>query len=174
LITFKPIRNPRLKLKTRDTFTMPNFCGGWWREKPVYLYENVNVLPRAFFVAEGSKGGIIPVGMKYGSPDRRYIYIHTKQPGTIIISESFHPGWIAVEKDKTIPLKPFLNTFISCYVPAGEHEIRLEFAPQSFGLGLRFTQAGLFLILFILVFQKGLSRISKKEQSDHLNQLRIL
>jgi hypothetical protein len=174
LITFKPIRNPRLKFKTRDTFTMPNFCGGWWREKPVYLYENVNVLPRAFFVAEGSKGGIIPVGMKYVSPDRRYIYIHTKQPGTIIISESFHPGWIAVEKDKPIPLKPFLNTFISCHLPAGEHEIRLEFAPQSFGLGLHFTQTGLFLILFILVLQKGLSRISKKEQSDHLKQLRIL
>lgn len=174
LITFKPIKSPRLKFKTQDTITMPNFGGGWWREKPVYLYENVNVLPRAFFVAEDSKERIIPVGVKYVSPDRRYIYIHTKQPGTIIISESFHPGWIAVENDKPIPLKPFLNTFISCHVPAGEHEIRLEFAPQSFRLGLHFTQTGLFLILFILLLQKGLVQISKKEQSDHLKQLRIL
>jgi len=170
LITFKPIRSPRLKFITQDTITMPNFCGGWWREKPVYLYENLNVFPRAFFMTEGSKRRIIPVGVKYVSPDRRYIYIHTKQPGTMIISESFHPGWIAVENGKPIPLKSFLNTFISCHVPSGEHEIRIEFAPQSFGLGLRFTQIGLFLILFVLLLQKWLYRISKKEQSDHLKQ----
>ena len=174
LITFKPIMNPRLKFKTRDTISMPNFCGGWWREKPVYLYENVNVLPRAFFVSEGSKGRIVPVGVKYVSPDRRYIYIHTKQPGAIIISESFHPGWIAVENDKPIPLKPFLNTFISCHVPAGEHEVMLDFAPNSFRLGLRFTQTGLVLILLILLLQKGFSRISNKKLSGDLKQSRIL
>jgi len=168
LITFKPIMNSRLKFKTQDTITMPNFCGSWWREKPVYLYENVNVLPRAFFLSEGSKGRMSPVGMKFVSPDRRYIYIHTKQPGTIIISESFHPGWIAKEKDKTIPVKPFMDTFISFQIPEGEHQIRLEFAPRSFRLGLHSTETGLFLILFILLFQKRLARFSEKEQSDRL------
>jgi uncharacterized membrane protein YfhO len=78
----------------------------------------------------------------------------------MIISESFHPGWTAVENDQPISLIPYLNTFISCRVPAGEHEIRLEFAPQSFRLGLKLTQTGLFLILFIILLQKGLSRIS--------------
>ena len=163
LITFKPIMNPRLKFKSQDTITMPNFGGGWWREKPVYLYKNTNVLPRAFFVSDDSKGRIIPAGVKFVSPDQRYIYIQTGQPGTMIISESFHPGWIAKEKDKVVPVKPFMNTFISFQVPAGEHEIRLEFAPRSFRLGLYFTQIGLFLILFILLFQKRLARFSKKE-----------
>ena len=162
LITFKPIKNTRLKFKIQDTITMPNFGGGWWREKPVYLYENVHVLPRAFFVTEDSKRHIIPVGVKYVSPDRRYLYIFTKQPGTIILSESFHPGWVAKENDRAIPLKPFLNTFISCQVSEGEHEIKLEFAPRSFRLGLRFTQTGLFFILFVLVLEKGVLRLSKK------------
>jgi uncharacterized membrane protein YfhO len=124
-------------------------------------------------VSENSKGLVSPVGVRYVSPDRRYIYIHTKQPGTIIISESFHPGWIAKEKDKIIPVKLFMNTFISFQVPAGEHEIRLEFAPRSFRLGLRLTQIGLFLILFILLFQQRLARFSKKEQSDLLKNLKI-
>jgi hypothetical protein len=163
LITFKPIRNPRLKFITQDTITMPNFCGGWWREKPVYLYENDTVLPRAFFVSKGLKGPVIPAGVKYVSPDRRHIYIRAKQSGTVVISESFHPGWIATEHEKYIPLQPFLNTFISCHVPAGEHEITLDFAPQSFRLGLVFSQIGLFLILIILLIQKRLSRISNEE-----------
>jgi hypothetical protein len=170
LITFKPVTNHRLKFKTQDSVTMPNFCGGWWREKPVYLYENVHVLPGGFFVSEGSKGRIMPIGVNYVSPDQRYIYINTKQPGSMIISESFHPGWTAVENDKPISLTPYLNTFISCRVPAGEHEIRLEFAPQSFRLGLKLTQTGLFLILFIILLQKGLSRISEKEEPKRLKQ----
>ena len=173
LITFTPIMNSHLEFMARDTITMPNFSGGWWREKPVYLYKNINAFPRAFFVSENSKGLVSPVGVRYVSPDRRYIYIHTKQPGTIIISESFHPGWIAKEKDKIIPVKLFMNTFISFQVPAGEHEIRLEFAPRSFRLGLRLTQIGLFLILFILLFQQRLARFSKKEQSDLLKNLKI-
>jgi len=79
-----------------------------------------------------------------------------------------------VENDKPIPLKPFLNTFISCHIPAGEHEVMLDFAPNSFRLGLRFTQTGLFLILFILLLQKEFSRISNKKLSEGLKQLRIL
>lgn len=154
LITAKPIKNPRLKFITVDTITMPDFCGGWWENQPLYLYENTKVLPRAFFVAENSKFSAVPIELKLICSDRRQLLFQTKQPGIVVVSESFHPGWMASEQKKAISLTPFLDTFISFYVPAGQHEVLLDFAPKSFYLGLQFTLIGLFLILLLLLMHK--------------------
>lgn len=154
LITDKPMENPRLKFITQDTITMPHFCGSWWRNQPVYLYENLQVLPRAFFLAENQKFSAIPVRLEFVAPDRRQIHLQAKAPGIVVMSESFHPGWIATEQNNPIALQPFLNTFISFYVPAGEHHVTLDFAPKTFRLGLQFTLIGLLLILLILILHR--------------------
>jgi hypothetical protein len=154
LITAKPMQNPRLKLIAQDTITGPNFCGGWWKQQPVYLYENLHVLPRAFFVAENQKFSAVPVKLKFVAPDRLQIQTQGENSGIVVVSESFHPGWNATERNRPIALQPFLDTFISFYVPAGEHNISLKFCPRSFYLGLQFTLTGILLIILILLIQK--------------------
>lgn len=161
IITFKPLESSRLKFIIKDTITMPNFHGGWWKEEPVYLYENKNVLPMAFFIIPGSKENVLPVLLKHLSPDSRYLYFRSKTPGQVVISESFHPGWTARENGRPVLLRPFLDNFISFDVPAGEHEIMLDFSPESFYLGLNFTRAGLVLVLLILLYQKWVNRREK-------------
>jgi hypothetical protein len=151
LITFKPIKNPHLTFITQDTITMPHFHGGWWREKQVYIYENMDVLPRAFFLAESSRDSVTPIAIKFISPNHRQLDFHTEQPGLVVISESFHPGWTAQEQENSLHLRPFLETFISFNIPPGEHEIRLEFAPQSYHLGLKFTLIGILLVTISFV-----------------------
>ncbi|MGD9041323.1 MAG: hypothetical protein PVH82_16915, partial [Desulfobacteraceae bacterium] len=162
IMTFKPISNPRLRFITQDFITMPHFHGGWWRDKPVYLYENLRVFPRAFFIAEDSSGSVASIPLKYSSANRMHLYFRSNNPGTAIVSESLHPGWIAKEQEKTVVLKPFLGNFISWKVPSGEHEIVLEFSPQSLRLGLGLTQFGLILILLILFYEKRLSFKDRK------------
>lgn len=157
IMSFEPINSPRLSFKTQDVISMPHFHGGWWRDKPVYLYENLRVFPRAFFLAEDSRGSVAPITLKYSSANRMHLYFRTNVPGTAIVSESLHPGWMAKEQEKNVALEPFMGNFISWHVPSGEHEIVLEFSPQSLRLGLGFTQSGLILILFVLFYEKWLS-----------------
>lgn len=154
LITFRQIENPRLKFIVQDSITMPHFHGGWWREKKVYLYENRGVLPRAFFLADSASNFVTPVAMKVVSPNRIRLYIGTDQHGKVIVSESFHPGWIASIGDKPLKVEPFLNAFISLNISPGNHDILLNFAPQSFHIGLWFTQAGLLMIILIFLYKK--------------------
>jgi len=91
-----------------------------------------------------------------------HFYFRTTTPGTAVVSESWHPGWIAKEQDETVRLEPFMGNFISWHVPSGEHEIVLEFSPQSLRLGWGFTQFGLILILLVLFYEKWLSSKARK------------
>jgi hypothetical protein len=139
LITSEPLDSPRLKLITKDIITMPNFHGGWWNEKILYLYENVHVLPRAFLIINDEGNNIIPIKFRANSPNQRQLIFRTEYAGTVVISESFHPGWVASEKSDKLYLKPFLDTFISFNVKSGEHDIMLDFKPKSLRTGSMFT-----------------------------------
>jgi len=161
LITIRPIDSPHLKFIVRDTFTMPHFHGGWWENQPVYLYENKGAFPRAFFLAEGSEGAISPIAINNTSPNHLHLSFQTKQAGTLVISESFHPGWIATGHDASINLRPFLNEFISFEISEGEHDIKLDFVPRSFILGKRLTQMGLIFIIVVFLYQFYLIRKAK-------------
>jgi len=163
LITFRPIESRQLRFVARDSITMPHFHGGWWKDQPVYLYENMGAMPRAFFLPHGSSGPVSPIAIPKATPNHLRLSFQTKQPGTAVISESFHPGWIATDRDTSIHLRPFLNTFISFNVHAGKHDIALDFSPKSFRFGLLLTQIGLLFSLFIFLYEKVRVRRGKDE-----------
>jgi len=154
LITFQQIKNPQLKFIIQDSITMPHFHGGWWQEKKVYLYENIRVLPRAFFLADDRDNFIKPVAIKILSPNRIQLRIKSDNHGRIIVSESFHPGWNALIGEKDFKVEPFLNAFISIKIPPGNHEVLLDFFPQSFRIGLWFTLSGLLFLIICFLWEK--------------------
>ena len=158
LVTFEPIEHPRLDPVAQDTITMPHFHGGWWQSQPVYLYQNKGVLPRAFFKAHGSSAPVTAIATEETSPNRLRLQIDTRVPGVVVLSESFHPGWTAVQPSPPIVLQPFLETFISFQVEPGQHDILLEFSPHSYRRGRLLSLAGLVLMGFVLLFSERLAR----------------
>lgn len=154
LISVKPIENPHLKFIVQDSITMPHFHGGRWRGEKIYLYENIDALPRAFFLADRQRNLTKPVSINIISPNRIQLRVDTDQAGRLIVSESFHPGWNATSEGKSFKVEPFLNAFISIQVLPGSHEILLNFFPQSFRVGLWLTLAGLLFVIISFFYEK--------------------
>ena len=70
----------------------------------------------------------------------------------LVVGESYHPGWQATVDHQIAPISRANGDFIGLPVAPGEHEITLEFKPESLRYG-RFTSAfGLSLMAALLVF----------------------
>jgi len=149
LLTTTPLSNPQLNFIAADPLDAPDFHGGWWRNQEIYLYENTSVLSRAFFMPDNFTGDVTPVALKTDSVNRRQLELEPNVPGTVILSESFHPGWIGMEKGAPLVIKPFVDMFISFRVAAGHHLVTLDFLPHSYRLGRWFSVAGIILVTFL-------------------------
>lgn len=153
LITSEPKSNPSLKLITTDIMTLPHFHGGWWKEKKIFLYENINSYPRAFLINSQKDLRITPVNIKILSPNTRQLLFRTDTPQLLIISESFNTGWVAKSQTAEIKIEPFLDCFMSLKIPPGEYKIQLEFKPRSLFNGFLFTMTGIVLIFIFILYQ---------------------
>jgi hypothetical protein len=63
----------------------------------------------------------------------------------LVISESYHPGWIAHTERGGCELIRVYADFMGCRLDAGEHEVVLRFDPPSHRQGLWVSGAGLML-----------------------------
>ena len=155
LITSQPWEHPRLQFITRDAVTMPHFRGGWWKNQPMYLYANKGVLPRAFFKARNSYEAVTAIAIGTPSPNHLHLHFKTEKEGIVVVSESYHDGWVGRDgKGAPVALQPFIGTFLSFSVAPGEHDVFLNFTPQSYLTGRRLTLAGLLLGGLLIVFRR--------------------
>lgn len=163
LITSEPVNTPELKFIMNDTITLPHFHGGWWEKKHLYLYENINSYPRAFLMDNKKDFKITPVKTITSTPNTRRIIFQTDTPRLLVISESFHPGWVARSLDTELQIEPFLDNFISLKVQPGKYDIHLKFKPHSLFVGALFSTSGILLTIYFILHQYILDR--KKEWS---------
>jgi hypothetical protein len=136
------------------------------------LIENERVLPRAF-VPRHTRGGEMNADTDFA--DSAWIegagdaangpgtVITTRQgsqlrlqadmaaPGYVVVSETAWPGWRAYLDGRRVRTSRANQAFLAVYVPAGHHEVRLRYLPQSFVLG-RTISVAVALLLSIGVF----------------------
>ncbi len=158
LLTTTPLSNPQLNFVAADQFTAPDFHGGWWRKQDMYLYENTSVLPRAIFMPDNFTGEVMPVALKADTVNRRKLELESSVPGTVVLTESFHPGWIALEKGAPLVITPFVDTFISFKVSAGRHRVNLEFLPLSYTIGRSLSVIGIIMVVFLYGYARYCER----------------
>jgi hypothetical protein len=155
IVALEPMSTPHLEFVMKDSTTMPDFQGGWWQDTPLYLYKNPAALPRAFILGNQPMSAGYRLNYKRVSPNTMLLDIETPAPGRVIITESFHPGWHARTKTgEVIEVGSYLDAFISFNLSAGFHQIQLDFLPESYRQGMRLTQMGLLLSLFMLFLQQ--------------------
>lgn len=90
----------------------------------VYLYENLQVWPRAYI--PGGKAEIT----KY-APNEIQISAETDREGLLFLSEAYYPGWKALvdgKEEKSLQTNEF---FRGVMLKPGKHEVRFVYDPDS-------------------------------------------
>jgi hypothetical protein len=81
------------------------------------------------------------------------IRLRTDAPGRqlLVISENFHPGWIATLAGKQQPIVRVNGDFMGCVVGPGQADLHLEFRPTSLIAGRRLSAFGLSLWMAVVL-----------------------
>ncbi len=69
-------------------------------------------------------------------PGRRQIEVTTPRPGFLVLSEWYEPGWRATVDGQPAETYPADYALQAIYLPAGRHEVKLEFRPPEVGIGI--------------------------------------
>jgi hypothetical protein len=115
---------------------------------PKKIYQVKSAYPRAWVSTDrsrlipDSKGAIVLV--RY-SANRINLKVNSPEPGELVLSEIYYPGWKANLDGKQVQVGAYKSLLRSLPIPAGEHQIEFIFSPLSFWLGL--TVSGISIII---------------------------
>ena len=163
-----------------EPFTFRGFVG------QVRLYDNPDVLPRAFVVgsyriAKDEKESLALLAGDRFRPSREAILFEdpgivphdslsasaaivtsranemtiesrASDPGILVLSETYYPGWEAEVDGAPARLLRANHTMRAVPVPAGTHTVRFVFRPQSVRAGFFLTVAGIASLILMGAF----------------------
>jgi hypothetical protein len=94
------------------------------------------------------------------SEDQRSLVIQVVAPadGFLLVADTFYPGWTASVDGRPTAIYRANMSVRGLQVPAGAHEIRLEYEPPGFRLGLVVSITGLVLLALWLTGALWLAR----------------
>ena len=107
--------------------------------------------PVAVETAQPPAAGQGEVTVRGRRPGRIDLAVDARAPATVVVLESWAPGWGARVDGSGVAVRPADVLFLSVTVPAGRHEVVLEYRPASVSLGLAASALGcLGLLLLVL------------------------
>ena len=105
--------------------------------------------PRTSVMLAGIAG---PVGEETGEgsvewmrrdAERLELRVDSKSAGWVVVTDNDYPGWLAEVDGKRTEIRRANHFFRAVQVPAGEHHLRLAYAPNSWRLGCAGTMLAL-------------------------------
>jgi hypothetical protein len=94
------------------------------------------------------------------------VYVTTQNPGLLVISEQYYPGWKAELDGKSTPVYAVDAIFRGVFLPAGQHTIVFKYKPHSFEAGVAISLLMLGMIGFFISYTCiGISKTERKERT---------
>jgi hypothetical protein len=136
----------------------------------VYVYQNPNVMPRAFIVEvdEGLENSttlsndilskLEPADITLYRNSEVILTGTARQPSLLILTDNWHPNWQAFVND--VPAEVILvnGTFRGVPVPAGPYQVRFYYQPRSLSLAFFTSGTILLLLVYIILDYKRIDR----------------
>lgn len=94
------------------------------------------------------------VYFKKYSPNKIILSTALSQPGILVLSEIYMPGWKVLVDNKQARLYQANYILRAVYLPKGQHEIKFIYCPLTFKAGFCLTLITIFLLLTIFCFQR--------------------
>ena len=153
---------------------------GQLREDGPLLFENEELLPRAFVVYEtvveddplrlraidvarqalverpipelvGSTGEPVAATVVSESPRQVVIQASTSQPGLLVLSDAFYPGWTATINGNPAEIHRVDLALRGVLLPSGDHTIVFQYQPRWFQVGVVMSLVGWLVVLALLL-----------------------
>lgn len=120
IYTLQPFTEPGFKLLKVDRLG----------EAKGYLFENLECLPRAFFMQ-----GTGEIVFLQNEPNQVRLQTVANQPGVLFMSDTYYPGWQVYVDGQESKISRAKNIFRAVSLPAGRHQVKFVYSPLSFKLG---------------------------------------
>jgi hypothetical protein len=104
----------------------------------------IALVDRDIDAVSGSPGS---VNVLEDRPGSIVVDTHAGSTQLLVLTERFHEGWRVRQDDRTRDTARVYGDYLGCVVDAGEHRVRLTFAPDSARRGLQASVIGLTLTL---------------------------
>ena len=69
-------------------------------------------------------------------PNRVTMQVYLQRPGYLVLADTYYPGWQALVDGAERPILQANYAFQAVALPAGRHEVELQYGPASFRTGL--------------------------------------
>ncbi|MFN2115115.1 MAG: YfhO family protein [Anaerolineae bacterium] len=86
-------------------------------------------------VGDGEWSGEVAVDITGYRNDSIEVRVELPDPGYLVLSETFYPGWDALVDGEAAPILRANYAFRAIELPAGAHDVRLRFRPRSVWAG---------------------------------------
>jgi hypothetical protein len=108
--------------------------------------------------------------LRHYEPDHLRYQAISPQPGYLVISEPYDPGWRAYLDGKPVHLLRADGMLRAVQIPSGTHDVELRYEPPALRVGIAITLATITLWLLALIFTtryhwRRSTRLAKRSRS---------
>ena len=131
---------------------------GEWRlawNGEVDIYENLAVLPRAYFTTElnSAKIGATPVEIISYESGAITVRVNAPVAGWLVVGERFYPGWQALLNNGRVGIVPARGLWQAVAVTPGKNELVLRYRPPAVEWGAAISLIGLAAVAGFWIFK---------------------
>jgi len=149
-----------------------------------FIYENINVLPRAFLLSNETKCNrtfksslnyivkddyllnlsnycLYPINISNYSINEVVLSLNTSNKGFVVLTDTYYPGWKVYINENETQIMKYSNIFRAVEINQNTEEILFSYEPESFKLGIFLSKFS--LIFFAIVSSIKIINIYKRQ-----------